>query len=321
MIRLKTINVDGNEVERTFESIAEILKNWWDEEETDLPGGDDEVLKLTVDGKSMRSLKHFAELIHELEILFWKGTANIKKMEERESTCNDSSREVQGDLENASQTVTEYCPHCNNEITMEWDVAENGYEAFCARCGQKLMLCSECLYQDDFCDWSGKKGFCYRQVEQLWKEFGQVAFTEDEEYRVVLVEDYPIALTIDFEDGRKSERKMLTCFPEGTNREEIWKWYDENHPKGVAYLLYGKDTRQKQTYEEWKKKAFKNILQAHGFTMEDELDESEEFYFATNQFFDSYKSVQVYYGSNTKELMAEKQIVKTEDGYVAVNVV
>lgn len=28
-------------------------------------------------------------------------------------------------------------------------------------------------------------------------------------------------------------------FPVGTEREEIWHWFDERHSKGVAYLLYG----------------------------------------------------------------------------------
>lgn len=28
-------------------------------------------------------------------------------------------------------------------------------------------------------------------------------------------------------------------FPAGTNREEIWRWFDKNHSKGVAHLLYG----------------------------------------------------------------------------------
>lgn len=55
--------------------------------------------------------------------------------------------------------------------------------------------------------------------------------------------------------------------------------------------------------------------------MEDELDEGEEFYLQTNQFFGSYKSVQTIYGSSTRELLKEKQIVKTENGYVAVNIV
>lgn len=84
MIRIKTINVDGKEIERTFESVADILTNWWDENGTDLPGGDDEVLELTMDGKSIRSVRHFAGLIQELESLFWRGVSTIKKMEERE---------------------------------------------------------------------------------------------------------------------------------------------------------------------------------------------------------------------------------------------
>ena len=28
-------------------------------------------------------------------------------------------------------------------------------------------------------------------------------------------------------------------FPAGTHREEIWRWFDERHSKGVAYLMYG----------------------------------------------------------------------------------
>lgn len=27
-------------------------------------------------------------------------------------------------------------------------------------------------------------------------------------------------------------------FPAGTDREEIWKWFDERHSKGVVHLLY-----------------------------------------------------------------------------------
>lgn len=316
MIRIKTINVDGVEVERTFDSVADILKNWWDEENgTDLPSGDDEVLELTMDGKSIRSLKHFAELIQELESLFWRGVSSIKKMEERELEKKQESSGL------CSKMVTEFCPHCNEEITMEWDVKENGYQAFCARCGWKLMLCSECLCEEDICDWSERKGFCYRQIEKLWKEFGQVAFTEDEESSLVLDQEYKIALMVDFEDGRKSVDKMLIYFPEGTDREEIWEWYDKNHPKGVAYLLYGEDKKKEPTYEEWKKQALKNILQAHGLTKDDIRDDEEEFYLETNQFFNSYKSVQVFYGSSAKELLEDRQIVKTENGYVAVNIV
>lgn len=230
MIRIKTINIDGKEIERTFESVADILTNWWDENGTDLPGGDDEVLELTMDGKSIRSIRHFAELIQELESLFWRGVSTIKKMEEREQVKKQES------LENRSHRVTEFCPHCNEEVTLEWDVKENGYQVFCVRCGFKLMLCSECLYEEDLCDWNGEKGYCYRQIERLWKDFAQVAFKEDEERRLVLEQEYEIALRIDFEDGRKSKERTLICFPEGTDR------------------------RKKQTYGEWKEIALKNIL-------------------------------------------------------------
>lgn len=272
MIRIKTINVEGRKIDRTFESIADILTNWWDENGTDLPGGDDEVMEVTMDGKSIRSIKDFAGLIKELESLFWRGVPTIKKMEERETAKKQESPE------SSRNRVTEFCPHCNEEITMEWDVKENGYQVFCARCGWKLMICSECLYEEDLCDWSERKGYCYRQIEKCWKDLEQVAFKEDEEYRLVSEQEYKITLMADFEDGRKSKDRTLICFPKGTDREEIWKWYDKNHPKGVANLLYGEDGRKRQTYEEWKETALKNILQAHGLTMEDGLDESEEFY-------------------------------------------
>ena len=161
MIRIKTINIDGKEIERTFESVADILTNWWDENGTDLPGGDDDVLELTMDGKSIRSIRHFAELIQELESLFWRGVSTIKKMEDREQVKNQES------LEDCSHRITEFCPHCNEEVKIE--------------------------------------------------------------------------LMADFEEGRKSKERTLIRFPERTDREEIWKWYDRNHPKGITYLLYGED--------------------------------------------------------------------------------
>ena len=32
-------------------------------------------------------------------------------------------------------------------------------------------------------------------------------------------------------------------FPVGTNREDIWHWFDERHSKGVVYLLYGTEPK------------------------------------------------------------------------------
>ena len=39
--------------------------------------------------------------------------------------------------------VTEWCPHCESEITMTWDVQSMGYKAFCPVCGERLMHCDE----------------------------------------------------------------------------------------------------------------------------------------------------------------------------------
>lgn len=110
MIRVKTINVNGKEIERTFETVAEILTNWRDENEADLPEGDDEVVELTMDGKSMRSVRHFAGLIQKLESLFWRGVSAIKKTEEREQVKRQES------LENSSHRITEFCSHCSASV-------------------------------------------------------------------------------------------------------------------------------------------------------------------------------------------------------------
>lgn len=62
--------------------------------------------------------------------------------------------------------VTEVCPHCDKENTIEWNVEEYGYEAWCPHCGKKMMLCSECLYAKDNmygrCDWNSESKKCFR---------------------------------------------------------------------------------------------------------------------------------------------------------------
>ncbi|MDE6020914.1 MAG: hypothetical protein K2H01_07980 [Ruminococcus sp.] len=57
----------------------------------------------------------------------------------------------------SNTNVTEWCPHCDTEITMEWNIKERGYEAHCPVCGEILMLCSEC---DCNCNWSDESKSC-----------------------------------------------------------------------------------------------------------------------------------------------------------------
>lgn len=54
------------------------------------------------------------------------------------------------------------------------------------------------------------------ELEELWSRFGDVPMNPETE----CIEE------------------PFLGFPAGTNREEIWHWFDQRHSKGVAYLLY-----------------------------------------------------------------------------------
>lgn len=72
MIKFATINCEGVMIERTFESIAHILKDWWDEEGTTLPAGDDPVIFYNIDGNEIHPKDFkFDTFINELETQYW----------------------------------------------------------------------------------------------------------------------------------------------------------------------------------------------------------------------------------------------------------
>lgn len=127
--------------------------------------------------------------------------------------------------------VTEVCPDCGHENTVEWSVVGKGYQIFCPNCGFSMMLCSECMLDSGYCDWESETSLCYRMVEGFWKNLEDVPFREDEAKSMVLEKDYRLMIGT----------REVTMFPAGTEREEIWHWFDERHPKGVAYLLYGEE--------------------------------------------------------------------------------
>lgn len=65
---------------------------------------------------------------------------------------------------------------------------------------------------DEFEEWNANR---------LWTELEDVPFID---------EDGDMVLDVDWHG-----------FPAGTPREDIWRWFDRHHPKGVAYLLYGEE--------------------------------------------------------------------------------
>lgn len=62
--------------------------------------------------------------------------------------------------ERQTETVTEWCSHCETEVTLQWAIAESGYRAFCPHCGNRLMLCSYCPKQEQ-CDYDKETDTCY----------------------------------------------------------------------------------------------------------------------------------------------------------------
>lgn len=56
----------------------------------------------------------------------------------------------------------EYCPHSENEIEMRWDTDARGFRVFCPVCGERLMLCDECLHAGGTgnCDYNSETDSC-----------------------------------------------------------------------------------------------------------------------------------------------------------------
>lgn len=52
--------------------------------------------------------------------------------------------------------VIEFCPHCETEAGVMWDIEKEGHGLYCPYCGKYIMLCSECPVSvgELNCDWS-----------------------------------------------------------------------------------------------------------------------------------------------------------------------
>ena len=75
-----------------------------------------------------------------------KTIASGKEIDYFDEEITDMTAEPVNDR---TYIVTEVCPHCQSEIEMRWNTDIDGYKAFCPVCGNRLMLCDECLHSDD----------------------------------------------------------------------------------------------------------------------------------------------------------------------------
>ena len=70
--------------------------------------------------------------------------------------------------------AVEVCPYCGCEnIYSMWDVNDKGFVAICKYCGKEILLCDECIHNEDkqnenscACDWHKTKygGECFRGI-------------------------------------------------------------------------------------------------------------------------------------------------------------
>lgn len=61
------------------------------------------------------------------------------------------------------------------------------------------------------------------QLETLWGILGEIPVNDNDEL----------------------ERSFID-FPAGTPKEEVWKWFDDRHSKGVYVLMYGEEKEDEQ---------------------------------------------------------------------------
>ena len=62
-----------------------------------------------------------------------------------------------------------------------------------------------------------------KELEEEWNKFSNTPVDEDDN----IDEDYTVGIG----------KQWQTSWPKGTDREEIWYWYDEHHSIGVYKLM------------------------------------------------------------------------------------
>lgn len=71
-----------------------------------------------------------------------------------------------------------------------------------------------------------KQNYTDKEIEKMWDEFEDVLFIEDEN-----VDDCcHLALSSDWK-----------LWEAGTSRDEIWRWFNVHHSKGLQWLTCGKE--------------------------------------------------------------------------------
>lgn len=79
---------------------------------------------------------------------------------EQQDKCPNCNHRIFPEEEN--RMVIEWCPHCEHEVTMQWNIDNDGMQIYCPYCGKPIMLCSYCDVRDGGkCNWKEISGCKY----------------------------------------------------------------------------------------------------------------------------------------------------------------
>lgn len=111
--------------------------------------------------------------------------------------------------------VTEVCSNCESEIEMRWSVKDLGYKATCPVCGERLMLCDECLHAGDNeggrCDYDSKTDTCFRREKEV-AEAGHETPSISREAELKYLEAFAYQSDFGEELSRKQLRALWTAY-------------------------------------------------------------------------------------------------------------
>lgn len=97
-------------------------------------------------------------LFHRTEKLVKKANRRAKAkdglMKMYRARCRNLKRELASARKQKALLedgyIVEWCINCNKQVTMLWDLEEDGFTAFCPYCGEKMMLCEQCQGECDY---------------------------------------------------------------------------------------------------------------------------------------------------------------------------
>lgn len=150
--------------------------------------------------------------------------------------------------------VTEWCPNCESEIEMRWNVESDGYRAYCPVCGNILMLCDECQHSGPEGEYTGRCSYDSESGKCKHNQFG-FALIDEFAYLRGYLEQSPL----DEDICRDRLRMLWTAFCLHRNYSADTSEYD-----GIMLELWGILCKSENGTSDWHDyNSFYNFMTAY----------------------------------------------------------